>query len=61
MSKILQPISKLNARAPKVSGAGMPNRNTETYSKMPGMGCHGSIPAGNNVKATVAKVLSKIK
>jgi hypothetical protein len=61
MSKILQPISKLNAREPKVSGAGMPNRNTETYSRMPGMGCHGSIPAGNNVKATVAKVLSKIK
>lgn len=61
MSKILQPISKLNAREPKVSGGGMPDRNRETYSKMPGMGCHGSIPAGNNVKATVAKVLSKIK
>jgi hypothetical protein len=28
---------------------------------MPGMDCHDSIPAGNNVKATVAKVLSKIK
>jgi len=61
MSKILQPISKLNAREPKMSGGGMPDRNKETYSKMPGMGCHGSIPAGNNVKATVAKVLSKIK
>ncbi len=61
MSKILQPISKLNAREPKISGGGMPDRNRETYSKMPGMGCHGSTPAGNNVKATVAKVLSKIK
>lgn len=61
MSKILQPIGKLNAREPKVSGGGMPDRNKETYSKMPGMGCHGSIPSGNNVKATVAKVLSKIK
>jgi hypothetical protein len=39
----------------------MPDRNKETYSKTPGMGCHGSIPAGNNVKATVNKVLSKIK
>jgi hypothetical protein len=61
MSKHLEPISKLNARAPKVSGGGMPDRNKETQSKMPGMGAHGSIPAGNNVKATVTKVLSKIK
>ena len=61
MSKILQPISKLNAREPKVSGGGMPDRNRETYSKTPGLGCHGSIPSGTNVKATVAKVLSKIK
>ena len=45
----------------KISGGGMPDRNKETYSKMPGMGCHGSIPSGTNVKATVAKVLSKIK
>jgi hypothetical protein len=55
--KTLEPISKLNSREPKVSG----DRNKETYSKTPGMGCHGSIPAGNNVKATVNKVLSKIK
>lgn len=61
MSKTLTPISKLNSREPKVSGAGMPARNKETYSKMPGMNCHGSIPSGNNVKATVSKVLSKIK
>ena len=61
MSKHLEPISKLNAREPKFSGAGMPDRNKETYSKMPGMGCHGSIPSGTNVKATVAKVLNKIK
>lgn len=59
--KTLEPISKLNSREPKVSNAGMPDRNKETYSRTPGMGCHGSIPAGNNVKATVNKVLSKIK
>ena len=61
MSDKLAPIAKLNARDPKMTGGGMPSRNTETYSKMPGMGCHGSIPSGNNVKATVNKVLSKIK
>lgn len=61
MSNKLEPIAKLNAREPKMSDAGMPDRNKETYSKMPGMGCHGSIPSGTNVKATVAKVLSKIK
>ena len=61
MSNKLEPIAKLNAREPKISGGGMPARNKETYSKMPGMNCHGSIPSGTNVKATVAKVLSKIK
>ena len=61
MSNKLEPIAKLNAREPKMSGAGMPDRNKETYSKMPGMGCHGSITSGTNVKATVAKVLTKIK
>ena len=61
MSKILAPIGKLNAREPKMPGGGMPDRNKETYSKMPGMGCHGTIPSGTNVKATVTKVLSKIK
>ena len=59
--KTLEPISKLNSREPKMSGSNMPDRNKENYSKTPGMGCHGSIPAGNNVKATVNKVLSKIK
>ena len=61
MSNKLEPIAKLNAREPKMTGGGMPDRNKETYSKMPGMGCHGSIPSGTNVKATVTKVLSKIK
>jgi hypothetical protein len=57
MSKILQPISKLNAREPKVSGAGMPNRNTETYSKMPGMGCHGSIQSSEQDQISYASRL----
>ena len=38
MSNKLEPIAKLNAREPKISGGGMPDRNKETYSKMPGMG-----------------------
>ena len=59
MSKILEPISKLNSREPKITGAGMPSRNKETYS--PSAPCHATIPSGTNVKATVAKVLSKIK
>jgi len=49
----LEPVRKLNAREPKVAGAGMPSRNSPT--------CHrdekGSIPAKLNVKATVSKVL----
>ena len=60
MSKHLEPISKLNAREPKMSGAGMPARNTPTNAGvMSGLkNCNdGSV----NVKATVAKVLSKIK
>ena len=60
MSKTLAPISKLNAREPKMSGAGMPSRNTPTNAGvMSGLkNCNdGSV----QVKATVAKVLSKIK
>ena len=60
MSKILEPIGKLNAREPKLSG-GMPDRNKETYSNAPGLGCHGTIPSGTNVKATVDRVLGRIK
>ena len=59
MSKTLAPIAKLNSVEPKMSGAGMPARNKETYS--PTANCHATIPSGNNVKATVNKVLSKIK
>ena len=59
MSHNLQPIAKLNSREPKMSGAGMPARNKETHS--PSAPCNATIPSGNNVKATVNKVLSKIK
>ena len=59
MSKTLAPIAQLNSREPKMSGAGMPSRNKETYS--PTANCHATIPSGNNVKATVNKVLNKIK
>ena len=60
MSKQLEPISKLNAREPKMSGAGMPARNTPTNAgAMAGLNNRndGSV----DVKSTVAKVLSKIK
>jgi hypothetical protein len=59
MSKILAPIAKLTSREPKVSGSGMPDRNKETHS--PTANCYATIPSGNNVKATVDKVLNKIK
>ena len=59
MSKTLQPIGKLNAREPKVTGAGMPARNTPTNAHM--AMCSGKNDGSVNVKATVAKVLSKIK
>ncbi len=60
MSKHLEPISKLNAREPKMSGAGMPARNTPTNAGMMA-GLKGCNDGSVNVKATVAKVLSKIK
>ena len=59
MSKILAPIATLNSKEPKVQDAGMPSRNKETHS--PTANCYATIPSGNNVKATVDKVLNKIK
>ena len=57
--KTLAPIAKLNSREPKMSGAGMPARNTPTNAHM--AYCSGKNDGSVNVKATVAKVLSKIK
>jgi len=59
MSKHLEPISKLNAREPKIVGGGMPARNTPTNAHM--AYCSGKNDGSVNVKATVAKVLGKIK
>ena len=60
MSKHLEPISKLNAREPKMSGAGMPARNTPTNAG--GMvGLNNRNDGSVNVKATVSKVLNRIK
>jgi hypothetical protein len=59
MSKTLAPISKLNSREPKISNGGMPARNTPTNAHM--AYCGGKNDGSVNVKATVAKVLSKIK
>ena len=60
MSKHLEPISKLNAREPKMTGAGMPARNTPTNA-----GVLSGLKNANNgsveVKSTVAKVLNRIK
>jgi hypothetical protein len=60
MSKILAPISKLNSREPKITGGGMPARNTPTNAQMAYCGS-GKNDGSVNVKATVAKVLGKIK
>jgi hypothetical protein len=57
--KTLAPIAKLNSREPKMSGAGMPARNTPTNAHM--AQCSGKNDGSVNVKATVDKVLSKIK
>ena len=57
--KTLAPIAKLNSREPKMSGAGMPARNTPTNAHM--AHCSGKNDGSVNVKATVSKVLSKIK
>lgn len=57
MKSTTQQIRKIEARQPKVTNGGMVARNTPTNHR----DLHGTIPAGANVKATVAKVLSKIK
>ena len=57
MKSTTQQIRKIEAREPKVSGNGMTARNTPTYH----CDSHGTIPAKQNVKATVNSVLSKIK
>jgi hypothetical protein len=59
MSKTLAPISKLNSREPKIVGGGMPARNTPTNAHMASYS--GKNDGSVNVKATVAKVLGKIK
>jgi hypothetical protein len=59
MKSTSEQINKIVSREPKVQNGGMPSRNTETHS--PTANCYATIPSGNNVKATVNKVLSKIK
>lgn len=60
MSDKLEPIAKLNAREPKMTGGGMPSRNTPTN---PGAlaGLSNRNDGSVNVKATVSKVLGRIK
>mgnify|MGYP003644352728 FL=1 len=57
--KTLAPIAKLNSREPKITGGGMPARNTPTNAQMATYS--GKNDGSVNVKQTVAKVLSKIK
>ena len=57
MKSTSEQIRKIQAREPKVANGGMPSRNTPTGHR----DASGSIPSGTNVKATVEKVLSKIK
>ena len=59
MKSTTEQINKINSREAKVQSGGMPDRNKETHS--PTANCYATIPSGNNVKATVDKVLSKIK
>jgi hypothetical protein len=61
MNTVIAPAKKIVAREPKVANGGMPSRNTPTYNKSGNSptynkDCHGSIPAKENVRATVAKV-----
>ena len=60
MSKTLEPIGKLNDREPKMTGAGMPARNTPTNAGVMS-GLKNPNNGSVNVKATVGAVLSKIK
>ena len=59
MKSTTEQINKINSREAKVQNGGMPDRNKETHS--PTANCYATIPSGNNVKATVDKVLNKIK
>lgn len=60
MSNKLEPISKLNAREPKMTGGGMPDRNKATNA-----GYLSGLKNPNNgsvdVKGSVSKVLGRIK
>ena len=60
MSEQLEPISKLNAREPKMTGAGMPARNTPTNAGVMS-GLKNANNGSVNVKATVSAVLGRIK
>ena len=55
MKSTTQQIRKVQAREAKVSNS--TSRNTPTYH----CDCENTVPAKENVKATVARVLSKIK
>lgn len=56
MKSKIAPVKALNAKLPSVSG-GSPARNTPTNAGK----ASNSIPAKESVKATVSKVLGKIK
>jgi len=59
MKSTTSQIRMIEAKQPKVSNGGMPARNTPTNAGM--AYCGGKNDGSVNVKATVAKVLSKIK
>ena len=59
MKSTTSQIRMVLAKQPKVENGGMPARNTPTNAHM--AYCAGKIDGSVNVKATVAKVLSKIK
>jgi hypothetical protein len=59
MKSTTSQIRMVLAKQPKVEKGGMPARNTPTNAHM--AYCAGKNDGSVNVKATVAKVLSKIK
>jgi len=59
MKSTTQQIRKVQAREPKVTNGGMPSRNTPTNAHM--AVCKGKNDGSVDVKATVNKVLSRIK
>ena len=59
MKSTTSQIRMIEAKQPKVTNGGMPARNTPTNAHM--AYCAGKNDGSVNVKATVAKVLSKIK